>query len=33
MEGTLQTTFFKRIKLNENVLIAIKVSLKFVPNG
>ena len=33
MAAIFQTTFFKCIFLNENVLISIKISLKFVPKG
>ena len=33
MAAIFQMTFFKCIFLNENVLIAIKISLKFVPKG
>ena len=33
MAAIFQTTFFKCIFVNENVLISIKISLKFVPKG
>ena len=33
MADIFQTTFFKCFFLNENVLISIKISLKFVPKG
>ena len=33
MTAVSQTTFLKRIFLNENVQISIKISLKFVPKG
>ena len=32
MDAILQTDIFKRIFLNENIWIPIKISLKFVPN-
>ena len=33
MMAIWETTFFKCIFMNENILILIKVSLKFVPRG
>ena len=33
IDAILQTTFFKFIFLNENLLTAIKISLKFIPKG
>ena len=33
MAAISQTDTFKRIFLNENVIISIKISLKFVPKG